>query len=484
MAKIGKQTKYIATGIVGVLGCLVIAVLLQTDKANRLATVDSQVATTLMITNAADETQTTSSTTMASIDRETTSIAVSTNNSSTSVTTSQPEETNNLQPKAVYGSTKKGSNATSGCTFSITKNIAQSLREAPANSVGCVASGNYENEGIIEITSDGATLRAHADVTVQGFAVKADGVTLDGFFVRGSDGVPAAIGIEGNSVTVNNTYIDAPKTRVGIGCVTRTNCSDLVVKNNTITNVESLAVEVYGANALIERNNIFGLRRTSSGYDVDAIRFFGSGHRIVNNYIHDINEFQSMRGNDGDTPHVDCFQTFTTYEKYNPDVNPISTFDVVIENNYCVRVSRQCLILENNKTDQKLVYDITFRNNVCEVYDSQIINLKGVEDVLVENNYLGGNPAFHIVNFATSGASGTKPNRNVTVRNNIMQHEGSAQLTSGTNEGGNIADNTERKTQSSITRSGEFQTNTAVVYKEFEDSDFYEFRDLGARISE
>ena len=385
--------------------------------------------------------------------------------------TQKPDSSEEGTPS--YGSDGNGSASTDKCAEHVDQNISLAVNEASEGAVICVAAGDYSGEGVISVSRNGVDLKADGSVKVQGVEIVADEVTVDGFQFVSSKADEAAISLEGTSNTVINNLVSESNAQVGIGCAEDVNCTDSKITGNTITGIESIGIQISGNGNLVEGNNVYGLARSSADYDVDALRFFGSGHRILNNYFHDINEFQSVRDSSGDTPHVDCFQTFTNME----NGNPVKTTDVLIEGNYCVRVSRQCLILENDKTDEDVVSEITFRNNVCEVYDSQIINLKGVKSVDIHNNYLGGDPTYHVVNFQDAGLNGSKPVSEASVKNNIVQYSNDVSLTTGDNPGGEVEANVETKKNSTIPRSETFQDSPSDNYPAVEPDDFVTFKE-------
>jgi len=393
--------------------------------------------------------------------------------------------------KPTFGSNGQGSPSTGDCDYYINGNIAQAVADAPESSVGCVHAGDYISEGVVSLSVDDRTIRADGQVELRGIRLEGARITVDGFrFTAGGEQIEAAIEVRGDGHQVINNYIDGTKATFGIGCSSRVNCSNSTIRNNTITGIESIGIFITHRNNVVEWNNVYDLFRTKNDYDVDAMRFFGKGHRIRNNYFHDINEFKSVRSASGDTPHVDCWQTYTTFA----DDQAIETTDVIIENNYCVRISRQCLILENNRTDQRVTHGIVFRNNVCETFDSQIVNLKGVENISIHNNFLGGRPKYQVVKFQLGGASGTRETSKISVRNNILQDDSDrVHPTYGSNPGGIVSDNIILQRDPVAVGSDDFQTDPLRNYVAIQSSDFLSFlelnkslatRDLGASLAE
>ena len=88
---------------------------------------------------------------------------------------------------------------------------------------------------------------------------------------------------------------------------------------------DSTGIWARGSRVTIQDNVVTRVRWT--GGDLDAIRFFGNGFRILQNFVHDLEGTKDI----GDS-HVDCFQTFATS-------GPGSS-DVVIQGNRCEAIRR------------------------------------------------------------------------------------------------------------------------------------------------
>ncbi len=387
-----------------------------------------------------------------------------------------------------YGSSGEGSTSLDDCTVTVAGgDLSAQIDAAPAGAVVCLQAGDHGGH-LLQVTSSDRTVKAAGRVEVGAVVVEADRVTIDGLRVTGASdlsGRGAAVEVTGTGNVVHNVLVDAAPTRNGIVCGSRTDCADTVFSHNSVTGIESIGIIIYGSGNRVERNNVWGLARTSGGYDVDAMRFFGRGHLIRENYFHDIDEFASVTSG-GDTPHVDCWQTYTIFESYNPNRNPIVTADVTIENNYCVRIGRQCLIMSNAHTDAVLVRNITFRNNVCETYDSQVVNLQGVVDVFIENNYLGGDPTYQVLALSLSGANGAKRNSGVVIRNNIIQRarDNVAVLYGERNGDGTVVEGNHVLTgPSRINRSADFPgSGRGAAFPAITESDFTQFAQQADRV--
>ena len=162
-----------------------------------------------------------------------------------------------------------------------------------------------------------------------------------------------------------------------------------------------------GSRITVERNNVFDLFQSTDVDDVDAMRAWGNDHVIRNNYFHDINAKKSAG-----SPHSDCFQAYQggSTKRYSSGV--------VIENNYCVRVTGQCIILQNDQRKAAELQKYTIRGNVCETYGWQSIEITGVPEVTMDNDYVAGVQTT-VLNTANSGAGGLK-STTFKLRNTVL----------------------------------------------------------------
>lgn len=191
-----------------------------------------------------------------------------------------------------------------------------------------VASGTY-NESIVE-TNSGADssnlLRWLASGTVQingYFEIQGNNVALQGFTLTASDpSWNGTIQISGSGCYVaSNTVINSSRTGISL----TDSSSACVVTGNTIQKTWLDGIALHGTNHLIQNNDISDIRCAIGGNswnDANGIEFFGSGHRFVGNYIHNI----TFAANPGYSPHIDAFQTYSpgatncTFEKNRIDL--------------------------------------------------------------------------------------------------------------------------------------------------------------------
>ncbi len=177
-----------------------------------------------------------------------------------------------------------------------------------------------------------------------------------------------------------------------------------VFRGNTLYRAQGVGVSIVGRNWLVEENEIsHGLDVNTitgeyDGSDTDAMRFFGSGHVIRNNLMHDYLDEEQL----GD-PHIDCFQTFS--------VHPDSQFahDILVENNVCDNFAQMFMVEDQSEESGtgNAIHHITFRNNVLRgarafAINGSVDHFTFVNNVVAESNYgaigLGNSPYLTLVN--------------------------------------------------------------------------------------
>jgi len=150
--------------------------------------------------------------------------------------------------------------------------------------------------------------------------------------------------LNGSNNQISNNYIHN-STAAGIYMTTSANNN--TVNNNRIVAAVECGIFIQGSTNLIASNDI-SHSRDVGGSDADGIRFFGSGHTVRKNYIHDI----SLSDSPGGSPHIDCYQTWGPATNY------------VFEQNTCDKSANghlQGFTIEALTTP---VQNITIRNNV------------------------------------------------------------------------------------------------------------------------
>jgi hypothetical protein len=184
-------------------------------------------------------------------------------------------------------------------------------------------------------------------------------------------------GIEGAPVTYRGDGTVVPGIRV--------EADNVIVEGFVSSGADSTGIVANGENITLQNNEVTQVEYT--GDDVDAIRFFGDGARILNNRVHD------LEGNDVEDSHVDCIQTFA--------VSGPGSSDVVIQGNRCEDIRAQCLMAEGPNDEggsgQGESRNWLFDGNYCDTYaEAQSVAVEDIQDVTISNNEMVGeaNKAF------------------------------------------------------------------------------------------
>lgn len=202
-----------------------------------------------------------------------------------------------------------------------------------------------------------------------------------------------------------------------------------VIKDNTLYRVQGTGISIVGQDWLVEGNDLsHGLDANTDtgahvGGDSDAMRFFGSGHAIRNNFMHDYLDEEQY----GD-PHIDCFQSFSVY--------PESQFahDILIEGNTCDNFGQMLMIEDSSETNGtgNAVHHITFRNNIFLHARAFAIQGGRADHFTFANN---------LVAYSNYGGFGLSNNPYLTVTNNIFYNNGSgSQINDNASKVGSVWD--------------------------------------------
>ncbi len=284
-----------------------------------------------------------------------------------------------------------------------------------------VLSGDYNER--VQITGSGTsgasiTYQAEGTVTMKGFTVQADYITIVGFDISNTDDnwkEGWGIFVEGSYCDIEGNYVHYA-TRGGINIWARpgneTKTNHCTVRNNRLYRNAMAGIEVYGQDNLIEGNEIWGTIQyhpqwinPPSYVDADGMRFFGAGHVIRKNYIHDISYLDPENVN----PHIDCFQTWN-------DANQPAGHDIIFEQNVC----RNLHVQPANENAQGFMLEgasnLIIRNNILWVFRG--INVVGGQNLTIVNNTFASDLSFPL----SSGPPGVglSQTQNAVVKNNIF----------------------------------------------------------------
>jgi len=167
---------------------------------------------------------------------------------------------------------------------------------------------------------------------------------------------------------------------------------DVVIQGFVSNGADSTGIWASGRNVTVQDNTVTQVRHTDD--DVDAIRFFGDGFRVLHNSVHD------LEANDVGDSHVDCIQTYATS-------GPGSSH-VLIQGNRCEGIRAQCLIGEGPDDEggsgRGVSRNWVFDRNYCDANaKAQSVVLEDVQNVTLSNNEMvgKGNKAFALGKNAT-----------------------------------------------------------------------------------
>ena len=370
---------------------------------------------------------------------------------------------NGLATPIRFGTVGQGNPKTDDCTVTTTTNPQTAVNNAAAGAIICVKPGNYSTSTLT--VNKAVTVRANGVVSLKNIVISGSNAVVDGFTVVGGTlGNPNyAVKFSGTGHKIVNNLVRGRGIWYAIGCEQSAGCgSNVLIAGNTITGVHNFGIYLWGGDHItVEKNNVFDLFQSQDVDDVDALRAWGDNHVVRNNYFHDINAKKSAG-----SPHSDCYQS------YQAGSTPRLSSNILYENNYCVRVTGQCIIAQNDLRNAAELHDYVIRGNVCETYGWQSIEMTGIPNITMDNDYVAGVQTT-VLNFANAGGGG-KVSTNYKVRNSVL-----VRATSGSRYiDGTPADNTANRTfvDPAIKTSYDgFISPTTVSYPPVRSTDFNRF---------
>lgn len=277
----------------------------------------------------------------------------------------------------VYYVAKNGSDSNPGTEAQPFLIIQKVANVAQAGDTVYVKAGTYDERVIPQNSGSPGNLityQAYPDdrVVMQGFTILKDYIRIKGFEItntpdhwRDSRG----IWLQGDHNEVLENYIHHTRADGILAPWDGAKPDYSLIKGNVITYAKNTAITIEGTNNVIENNDISHPTNLWEGVaagDADAIRFFGSGHIIRNNYIHDLLEIEAPEA------HMDAFQTFDTAN------------NILIEGNYVFNIAHQITMMAGNFRGP--VTNITFRNNIFEKNGTYAFIVGGVSYLTIMNN--------------------------------------------------------------------------------------------------
>jgi hypothetical protein len=160
---------------------------------------------------------------------------------------------------------------------------------------------------------------------------------------------------------------------------------NVVIQGFVSEGADSTGIWASGKNVVVQDNTVTQVRHTDE--DLDAIRFFGDGFKVLHNSVHDLEGSSDIGGS-----HVDCIQTYATSRP--------GSSDVVIQGNRCEGIRAQCLMAEGPNADtasgkggggEGVSRNWLFDGNYCDAHaPAQSVALQDVQNVTLSNNVMAG----------------------------------------------------------------------------------------------
>ena len=317
-----------------------------------------------------------------------------------------------------------------------------------------VQAGNYASERV-QVTQSGSsgasiTYQTNGTVTMKGFNIKANYITIRGFEIANTDyrrydrEKSSGINIRGSNNVIENNYIhDSALDGIFIYGPPNepTASSNNIIRNNQLFHNELAGIEVNGRNNLIEGNEVWGTVQchptlmvvednaadnpnhlicpnypSVSSLDADGMRFFGQGHIFRKNSIHDIRlgppGINPAIGDYNDNPHIDCFQTWS-------NTNNEVAQNIIFEQNYCENLNQGMSAFMLNGGANNL----TIKNNIIKAYIGINTAQSGQHHLYIFNNLWINDLSIGSLNESNPYAIGLRNVPYTIVKNNIFYNQ-------------------------------------------------------------
>ncbi len=324
-----------------------------------------------------------------------------------------------------YVDGNRGSDTNPGTQSQPWKSIQKAANTAMPGKIILVQPGIYDEN--VQISTSGMAsariiFQANGKVITHGFTVHASYVTVNGFEITNQvlDFSGWGVYLAGSNNLVENNYIHDTTwggVMVFASMADPALSTNNVIQHNKIYHVGQMGIDLRGRNNIAQYNDISysiqdpaWLINPPSWADADGIRFYGQGHILRGNYIHDISYSQP----ENISPHIDCFQTFA-------DANHEAASNIVIEQNRC---DNDFLAHSTGEGGSGFTIanasDILIRNNLVDAF----VNVFLVNDTSISifNNTMIGNLSQN-VNLYPTGVQINAGTTNTIIENNIFYNQ-------------------------------------------------------------
>jgi hypothetical protein len=227
------------------------------------------------------------------------------------------------------------------------------------------------------------------NAVTKGFTViGASFIRIESFEITAVESVAGVFLKNANSVEIVGNFLHDINSARGAWGGVRSDTHDtnkILVKDNTFFRCQGTTIVTMGKDWLIEGNEAsHGTNcNTATGENVggeDAIRFFGAGHIIRRNYLHDYLDEEQFPGS---APHLDAFQIFSIW----PETQ--FAYNILVEGNYCSNIGQ--MFMSSDTAEQKInenkVHHIIFKGNVfARTHAFAVLLTAGTDYVTFTNN--------------------------------------------------------------------------------------------------
>lgn len=329
----------------------------------------------------------------------------------------------------MYYVSTTGNDSNPGTQAAPWKTIQKAANTMVAGQTTIVLAGDYSGQRV-QVTKPGAagamiTYKAQGTVTMKGFTVKANYIAILGFEITNTDDNWQ----EGWGIFVQASYCDIESNYVHFAAdggimvyaspgneTATTNCT---IRNNRLYRNATAGIVIAGRNHLVEGNEIWGTIQNfptwtspHSGADADGMRFFGQGHVVRANYIHDIHYGIP----ENPTPHIDCFQTWAAPPEWEEAQN------IDFDGNWCTNLDAIGPHQYGTGFMLANASNLIIRNNIIQAYLG--INSVGTGNLTIVNNTFAGDVSATTAYYPGGVALQSSPN--ATIENNIFYNLPSA----------------------------------------------------------
>ncbi|MEK7495606.1 MAG: right-handed parallel beta-helix repeat-containing protein [Patescibacteria group bacterium] len=274
---------------------------------------------------------------------------------------------------ATYYVSTTGNDNNNGSQSSRWRTIQKAANTLNSGDTVIVSVGTYGET--VSVSRSGITFQANDVVTMKGFNITGNNMTVSGFRIDDSPGY--GVELRGSNSTI---------------------------KNNIITKAKNACILAAGQNFLIENNDCsHTIQPTTNGGDADCFRYFGGGHTFRGNYCHDI-PWDGVLVRDA---HTDCFQTW--------DWTSLGGVghDILFEKNVCILPFRGGGFAAKIWQAEEGAYNLTMKNNIG-VAGLMALIFDGTNISFLNNTFIG---------YRSDSDGLHLQNTDITLKNNIFAHQ-------------------------------------------------------------